>query len=246
MSPPLLEGRTALVTGGARGIGAAIVRRLHADGANVVITDLLAEEGEALVSRLGTRAMFVRHDVGDEAAWQAAVAAAVERFGALHVLVNNAGVYQPGPVEGTTVEAFEWMVRVNQTGTFLGMKHALAPLKAAGGGSIVNVSSIAGLMGFPGACAYVGTKWAVRGMTRTAAVEFAPHQIRVNSVHPGFIDTPMLAGNADEANAAGVEATPLKRVGQPDDIAAAVAYLAGDGASFVTGSELVVDGGYVL
>lgn len=246
MTTPLLEGRTALVTGGARGIGAAIVRRLHADGANVVITDLLAEEGEALASGLGTRAMFVRHDVGDEAAWQAAVAAAVARFGALHVLVNNAGVYQPDPVEGTTVEAFEWMVRVNQTGTFLGMKHALAPLKAAGGGSIVNVSSIAGLMGFPGACAYVGTKWAVRGMTRTAAVEFAPYQIRVNSVHPGFIDTPMLAGNTDEANAAGVEATPLKRVGQPDDIAAAVAYLAGDGASFVTGSELVVDGGYVL
>ena len=130
--------------------------------------------------------------------------------------------------------------------TFLGMKHALEPMKAAGGGSIVNISSIAGMVGFPGACAYVGTKWAVRGMTKTVAVEFARHRIRVNSVHPGFIDTPMLAGNSDEANAAGIAATPLKRVGQPDDIAAAVAYLAGDGASFVTGTELVVDGGYVL
>ncbi|QCO68826.1 glucose 1-dehydrogenase [Luteimonas yindakuii] len=242
----ILEGRTALVTGGARGIGAAIVRRLHDLGAGVVITDLLDAEGEALAAALGQRALFVHHDVGDEAAWQAAVAAAVERFGALHVLVNNAGVYQPGAVEDTSVATFEWMVRVNQTGTFLGMKHVLAPMKAAGGGSIVNISSIAGMVGFPGACAYVGTKWAVRGMTKTAAVEFAPHRIRVNSVHPGFIDTPMLAGNSDEANAAGIAATPLKRVGQPDDIAAAVAYLAADGASFITGTELVVDGGYVL
>ncbi|MCD9047183.1 SDR family NAD(P)-dependent oxidoreductase [Luteimonas sp. MHLX1A] len=241
-----LDGRTALVTGGARGIGAAIVRRLHAEGANVVITDLLNAEGEALAAGLGQRALFVHHDVADEAGWQAAVAAAVERFGALHVLVNNAGVYQPGAVEDTSTATFEWMVRVNQTGTFLGMKHALEPMKAAGGGSIVNISSIAGMVGFPGACAYVGTKWAVRGMTKTVAVEFARHRIRVNSVHPGFIDTPMLAGNSDEANAAGIAATPLKRVGQPDDIAAAVAYLAGDGASFVTGTELVVDGGYVL
>lgn len=241
-----LDGRTALVTGGARGIGAAIVRRLHAEGANVVITDLLDAEGEALAAGLGQRALFVHHDVADEAGWQAAVAAAVERFGALHVLVNNAGVYQPGAVEDTSTATFEWMVRVNQTGTFLGMKHALEPMKAAGGGSIVNISSIAGMVGFPGACAYVGTKWAVRGMTKTVAVEFARHRIRVNSVHPGFIDTPMLAGNSDEANAAGIAATPLKRVGQPDDIAAAVAYLAGDGASFVTGTELVVDGGYVL
>ena len=241
-----LDGRTALVTGGARGIGAAIVRRLHAEGANVVITDLLNAEGEALAAGLGQRALFVHHDVADEAGWQAAVAAAVERFGALHVLVNNAGVYQPGAVEDTSTATFEWMVRVNQTGTFLGMKHALEPMKAAGGGSIVNISSIAGMVGFPGACAYVGTKWAVRGMTKTVAVEFARHRIRVNSVHPGFIDTPMLAGNSDEANAAGIAATPLKRVGQPADIAAAVAYLAGDGASFVTGTELVVDGGYVL
>ncbi|WP_129136953.1 glucose 1-dehydrogenase [Luteimonas sp. YGD11-2] len=241
-----LDGRTALVTGGARGIGAAIVRRLHAEGANVVITDLLDAEGEALAAGLGQRALFVHHDVADEAGWQAAVAAAVERFGALHVLVNNAGVYQPGAVEDTSTATFEWMVRVNQTGTFLGMKHALEPMKAAGGGSIVNISSIAGMVGFPGACAYVGTKWAVRGMTKTVALEFARHRIRVNSVHPGFIDTPMLAGNSDEANAAGIAATPLKRVGQPDDIAAAVAYLAGDGASFVTGTELVVDGGYVL
>ena len=246
MSIQALEGRTALVTGAARGIGAAIARRLHADGANVVVSDVLTTEGEALVGSLGTRALFVHHDVGDEAAWQQAIAAAVQRFGALHVLVNNAGIYEPGAVGETTVEAFERMVRVNQTGTFLGMKCALEPLRAAGGGSIVNVSSIAGVMGFPGACAYVGTKWAVRGMTKTAAVEFAPHHIRVNSVHPGFIDTPMLAANQAEANAAGVEATPLKRIGQPDDIAAAVAYLAGDGASFVTGTELLVDGGYVL
>lgn len=174
----------------------------------MVITDLLNAEGEALAAGLGQRALFVHHDVADEAGWQAAVAAAVERFGALHVLVNNAGVYQPGAVEDTSTATFEWMVRVNQTGTFLGMKHALEPMKAAGGGSIVNISSIAGMVGFPGACAYVGTKWAVRGMTKTVALEFARHRIRVNSVHPGFIDTPMLAGNSDEANAA---ASPRRR-----------------------------------
>ena len=241
-----LAGRTALVTGGARGIGAAIARRLHADGANVAITDVLVDEGRAVVESLGERASFFEHDVTADAAWAGVVAACVARFGGLHILVNNAGIYEPGSIAEADLAGVERQIRVNQFGTFLGMRHAQAPMRAAGGGNIVNISSIAGLLGFPGAAAYVGTKWAVRGMTKTAAVELAPDRIRVNSVHPGFIETPMIDRNSAEANQAGIDATPLKRVGQPDEIAAAVAYLAGADAGFVTGAELTVDGGWVL
>lgn len=242
----VLAGKVALVTGAARGIGAAIARRLHAAGADVMLTDVLVDEGRALAAELGSRAAFVEHDVGDEAAWEEAVESTRVRFGRLDALVNNAGVYEPGTIADMSVETFDRMVRINQLGVFLGMKHALEPLKAGDAPAIVNISSIAGLLGFPEACAYVGTKWAVRGMTKTAAVEFAPHRIRVNSIHPGFIDTPMLDKNSAEANAAGVEATPLKRVGKPDDIADAVLFLVGPGSGFVTGAELTVDGGWVL
>lgn len=241
-----LEGKVALVTGGARGIGAAIVRRLHADGARVVITDVLDDAGRALAAELGERAVYFHHDVGDEAAWVETLAAATARFGGLHVLVNNAGIFHPGQIADTPVRDIEQQFRVNQLGPFLGMKHGQAALRAAGGGCIVNISSIAGQLGFPNAAAYVGTKWAVRGMTKTAALELAPAQIRVNSVHPGFIDTPMLDNNPPEANQAGIEATPLKRIGKPEEIAAAVSFLASADAGFVTGAELTVDGGWIL
>ncbi|TLX22517.1 SDR family NAD(P)-dependent oxidoreductase [Thermomonas fusca] len=241
-----LDGKVALVTGGARGIGAAIVRRLHADGASVAITDVLDDAGRALAAELGERAAYFHHDVGDEAAWVDTLAAVTARFGGLHVLVNNAGIFHPGQIADAAVSDVEQQFRVNQLGPFLGMKHAQAPLRAAGGGSIVNISSIAGQLGFPNAAAYVGTKWAVRGMTKTAALELAPAQIRVNSVHPGFIDTPMLDNNPPEANQAGIEATPLKRIGKPEEIAAAVAFLVGPDAGFVTGAELTVDGGWIL
>ena len=241
-----LEGKVALVTGGARGIGAAIVRRLHADGARVAITDVLDDAGHALAAELGERTAYFHHDVGDQAEWVETLAAATARFGGLHVLVNNAGIFHPGQIADTPVRDIEQQFRVNQLGPFLGMKHGQVPLRAAGGGCIVNISSIAGQLGFPNAAAYVGTKWAVRGMTKTAALELAPAQIRVNSVHPGFIDTPMLDSNPPEANQAGIEATPLKRIGKPEEIAAAVAFLASADAGFVTGAELTVDGGWIL
>lgn len=241
-----LTGKIALVTGGARGIGAAIARRLHAEGATVAISDLLTEQGQALASELGERAAFFAHDVTDEAAWIDTTAAVARLFGGLHILVNNAGIFIPGPVADAISNDIERQFRVNQLGVLLGMKHGQVPMRAAGGGSIVNISSIAGQLGFPGAAAYVGTKWAVRGMTKTAALELAPAHIRVNSVHPGFIDTPMLDALGTEATQSGVADTPLKRIGTPEDIAAAVAFLVGPDASFITGSELTVDGGWIL
>lgn len=241
-----LTGKVALVTGGARGIGAAIVRRLHAEGATVAIADLLVEPGQALAVALGERAAFFPHDVTDEAAWSDTVAAVTRTFGGLHILVNNAGIFIPGTIADARTIDIERQFRVNQLGVLLGMKHGQDPIRAAGGGSIVNISSIAGQLGFTGTAGYVGTKWAVRGMTKTAALELAPSHIRVNSVHPGFIDTPMLDNNPPEANRAGIEATPLKRIGKPEDIAAAVAFLVGPDASFITGAELTVDGGWIL
>ena len=241
-----LQGKIALVTGGARGIGAAIVRRLHADGARVVVTDLLEAEGQALAAALGEDGLFLKHDVSSDADWARVVAATLERFGRLDILVNNAGIYHPGRIEDGPLDQVQRQFLVNQFGTYLGMRHAAAPMRAAGGGAIVNISSIAGQVGFPGAAAYVGTKWAVRGMTKTAAIELAPDHIRVNSVHPGFIDTPMLENNPPETNQAGIEATPLKRLGKPEEIAAAVAWLCGPDAAFVTGSEVTVDGGWTL
>ena len=237
-----LTGRTALVTGGARGIGAAIVRRLHADGANVAITDVLEAEGRALATELGERARFFAHDVTDDGAWRDVVEATLAAFGRLDVLVNNAGIYEAGTIEEADLAGVERQFRVNQFGTFLGMRHALAPMRAAGGGSIVNISSIAGQLGLAGSGAYVGTKWAVRGMTKTAAVEFAPDHIRVNSVHPGAIRTPMAAGIEDEHM--GHQAIP--RVGEPEEIASAVAFLLSDDAADITGAELAVDGGMAL
>jgi 3alpha(or 20beta)-hydroxysteroid dehydrogenase len=239
-----LKGKVALVTGAARGMGAATSRLFVAEGAKVVLTDLLDAEGEAVARGIGAAACFLHHDVAREDHWAEAVRLAQDRFGGLDVVVNNAGIYQPAPLEGCSTELFERMWRVNQLGVFLGMRAAVPALRARGGGAIVNFSSIAGLRGFPGALAYVGTKWAVRGMTKTAATELAADRIRVNSVHPGLIDTPMIAANTPETNAAVVAGTPLKRAGTAEEVAQLVLFLASDEASYITGAEVAIDGGW--
>src|SRR4051812_2894857 len=194
-----LKGKIILISGGARGQGAAEARLCAAEGAKVVITDLLEAEGQQLARELGDAAVFVRHDVTQEADWAAAIAAA-QRLGGLHGLVNNAGIYQPRTLMETDAALFERHMRVNQLGCFLGMKAVVPLMEQSGGGAIVNISSVAGLRGSPGAIAYSATKWALRGMTKAAAIDLAPRGIRVNSVHPGPIDTDMLKVRTAEQN----------------------------------------------
>ena len=232
-----LVGKVAIVTGAARGQGAAEARLLTELGASVVVTDILEAEGAATAAALGERATFVCHDVGDADGWQRVLDVTIASFGPPDVLVNNAAILGPlDGVLGTEPDAFLEVVRVNQLGCFLGMR-AVAPHLAAGS-SIVNVSSIGGLVGVPGAIAYSSTKWAVRGLTKSAAVELGPRGVRVNAVLPGPIDTPMLGGAPERW-----DHLPAGRVGRPSEVATAVAYLASSASSYCTGTEIVVDGG---
>ncbi|MFM0658049.1 SDR family NAD(P)-dependent oxidoreductase [Paraburkholderia sediminicola] len=239
-------GKTVVITGAARGQGAAEAARFHSEGAHVVLTDVRADEGDALAHQLGERAAFVRHDVTSEDSWAQLFDETERLFGRCDVLVNNAGIYRPAAISETTSELIEQHFRVNQLGTLLGMKHATTPLRKSGRGAIVNISSVAGLRGFSNAIAYGATKWAVRGMTKVAAAELAPHGIRVNSVHPGFIATEMLKENSDETNRIGADAAPLKRHGTADEVAALVAFLASDESAFITGAEIAIDGGWAI
>jgi NAD(P)-dependent dehydrogenase (short-subunit alcohol dehydrogenase family) len=241
-----LDGKVALISGGARGQGAAEARLFAREGASVVIGDILVAEGQSTAADIvasGGRAAFVELDVTDESAWQRAVATAVETFGKLDILVNNAGVFRIEGVEATTLDEWRMVVDVNQTGVWLGMKAAVPALRASGGGSIVNISSIGGLVGFGEAAAYQATKGAVRLLTKSAAIEYAREGIRVNSVHPGTIDTEMIRGIPPDHLQSLIDRHPIARLGTPQDIAFGVLYLASDESSWVTGAELVIDGG---
>jgi len=237
-----MAGRVALVTGGARGMGEAEARRLVAEGAEVVITDVLDAEGEALAAELGDKAIYQHLDVTDEAQWDAVAKVAMETFGPVTALVNNAGIVLQVPIDQTTAEDFRKVLDVNVTGVFLGIKAIVPMMVEAGGGAIVNISSAAGLVGMPQLSAYCASKWGVRGLTKAAALDLGHRGIRVNSIHPGAIRTPMAAGIEDEHLAS----QAIARVGEPEEIASAVAFLVSDDALDITGAELAVDGGMVL
>jgi 3alpha(or 20beta)-hydroxysteroid dehydrogenase len=232
-----LDGKVALITGAARGQGEAEARLFVREGAKVLLTDVLDEDGATVAKDLGDAARYRHHDVGSADDWSAAVAEAVETFGTLNVLVNNAGIHHVTPIEDETLEVFERTIRVNLYGTFLGIKTVIPVMRAAGGGSIVNISSLAGMKGIPGHGAYGASKWAVRGLTRTAANELGKDNIRVNSVHPGPIKTAMIGGITD------FSFLPLKRAGEVEEVANLVLFLASDESSFITGNEHIIDGG---
>ena len=243
-----VDGKVAVVTGGAGGIGAATARLLAREGAAVVIGDLLEEEGrvtETQIAEVGGQALFVPMDVTSEDDWRRAIQAAVAAYGKLDILVNNAGISGRNTVEETSVELWDRVMAVNAKGVFLGTKLAIPEMRKAGGGSIINVSSIWGLVGSDSSTAYHSAKGAVHIFTKAAAVQYAKEGIRVNSVHPGFVDSPMTIGYhaLPGIRETRVAATPLGRMGTPEDIAAGILYLASDESSFVTGSELVIDGG---
>jgi 3alpha(or 20beta)-hydroxysteroid dehydrogenase len=246
MSAEGLEGKVALVTGAAGGIGAASARRLARDGALLVLTDADGEGAERLAAELGERARGLAHDVTSEADWQRATAAALEAHGRIDVLVNNAGVFLARPLLETTLAEFSHVLDVNVLGVFLGMRAVAPGMMERRTGSVVNVSSVAGLTGAPLLSAYSASKFAVRGMSKAVAKELARFGVRVNSLHPGQIDTDMNARQREQTPELVerlIRGIPLGRIGAPEEVAEAVAYLASDRSVYVTGSELVIDGG---
>ncbi|MEU9111488.1 glucose 1-dehydrogenase [Streptomyces sp. NPDC048483] len=239
-----LDGKVAVITGAGRGQGAVEARLFAEAGARVVITDVREEEGRSVAAELGDAAVFVRHDVTEAAGWATVTETAVESFGRLDILVNNAALWRTAPVDTETEENFALLLRVNLLGAFLGIKAVVPALRTAGGGSIVNISSTAGLKGLPQHAAYGASKFGLRGLTRSAAIDLAGDRIRVNSVHPGMIDTPMVASVlGPERREQEYPRVPLRRIGQPDEVAELVRFLASDASAYITGAEFAVDGG---
>ena len=246
-----LENKVAFISGGARGMGAAEAQLFAREGAKVVIGDVLDEDGrktEAAINDLGGECLYVHLDVSSEDSWSSAIAETVSHFGKLDILVNNAGVVSRVPLEEIEVNEWDRVMDINAKGVFLGTKSAIPEMRKAGGGSIVNISSISGIAGQSYVSAvYNASKGAVRIFTKSTAIQYAPEGIRANSIHPGPIDTPMTSFRKGDtqAEAESIARVPLGRTGVPDDVAYGVLYLASDESSFVTGSELVIDGGFV-
>lgn len=240
-----LNGKTVLVTGGARGLGEAFSRGIVAAGGKVVISDILDTEGAALAAELGSSALYLHLDVTKHAEWEAAIAKTEAHFGKLDGLVNNAGVTASGvKVDEEPLETFNKIVQINLVAVHTGMHFAIPAMRRAGGGSIVNISSAAGLMGLALTSGYGAAKWGVRGLSKVAAVELGRDKIRVNSVHPGMILTPMTAPTGIVADEGAFPNNPYQRVGTPDELAGAVLYLLSDAASYTMGAEIAVDGGW--
>lgn len=233
-----LDGKVGLISGGSRGIGAAIAERMLHEGAKVILGDVLDEEGAELAAKLGRDARYVHLDVTSPTDWQQAVNAAIDEFGSLSVLVNNAGIVNFGRIDEYPHEAWARIIDVNLTGVFNGIKAAAPSLALSGSASIINISSIAGVRGYESLAGYTASKWGVRGLTKSAALDLGTSGTRVNSVHPGVIETPMTAGMTFD-----VGHVPLHRIGQPREVAELVVYLASEESAFVTGSEFVIDGG---
>jgi 3alpha(or 20beta)-hydroxysteroid dehydrogenase len=233
-----LTGKVALVSGGARGMGASHARTMVAEGAKVVLGDILDDEGEVVAKELGDNARYVHLDVTQPEHWDSAVATALSEFGGLHVLVNNAGIINVGTIEDYALSEWQRILDINLTGVFLGIRAVVKSMKEAGAGSIINISSIEGMAGTLGCHGYTATKFGVRGLTKSAAMELGPSGIRVNSIHPGLVKTPMTEWVPED-----IFQSALGRIAEPKEVSNLVVYLASDDSSYSTGSEFVVDGG---